>query len=149
MRTKIPSLYNQLMPSIFSKIINGEIPSHKIAENDLFFAFLDIRPISDGHTLVIPKIEIDSFFDLPQEYLSNIMPFSKPIVQALEACFPCLRVGSIIAGLEVPHAHLHLIPIVDMRKFSFEFAKEAPQDTLAKQADMLRKQLLLLTKINN
>jgi histidine triad (HIT) family protein len=96
--------------TIFSKIISGEIPSYKIAEDDKFFAFLDIFPFQYGHTLVIPKIETDKIFDLSDEYLSGILVFAKPIAKAIEKAFPCNRVNIITVGLEVPHAHIHLIP---------------------------------------
>jgi histidine triad (HIT) family protein len=97
--------------TLFSKIINGDIPSFKIAENDSFYAFLDIFPLKEGHTLVVPKIEVDHFFDVPSEYLSEILIFSQPIAKAIEKAFPCNRVGISVIGLEVPHAHLHLVPI--------------------------------------
>lgn len=97
--------------TIFSKIIAGEIPSYKIAENDRFFAFLDIFPLVEGHVLVIPKTETDRFFDLSDEYLSEMLLFAKPIAKAIENVFPCNRCGISVVGLEVPHAHLHLVPI--------------------------------------
>ena len=97
--------------TIFSKIIAGEIPSYKIAENEKFFAFLDIFPMVKGHALVIPKTEVDHFFDVPDEYLSELLLFAKPIAKAIEKVFPCNRCGLEVIGLEVPHAHLHLIPI--------------------------------------
>jgi histidine triad (HIT) family protein len=97
--------------TIFSKIIKGDIPAYKIAENDLFIAFLDIFPLQKGHVLVVPKIEVDKVFELPDDYLSQILVFAKPIAKAIEACFPCNRVSMVTVGLEVPHAHLHLIPI--------------------------------------
>ena len=97
--------------SIFSKIIAGEIPSYRIAENDKFYAFLDIFPLAEGHTLIVPKQEIDKFFDVPDEYLGELLVFAKPIAKAMEAAFPCNRVGLSVVGLEVPHAHLHLVPI--------------------------------------
>lgn len=97
--------------TIFSKIIQGEIPAYKIAENELFFAFLDIFPLQKGHVLVVPKIEVDKVFELPDNYLSQILVFAKPIAAAIEASFPCDRVSMVTVGLEVPHAHLHLIPI--------------------------------------
>ncbi len=97
--------------TLFSKIIAGEIPSYKIAENKKFYAFLDIFPMVKGHVLVVPKIETDIFFDLTDDYLSEILLFSKPIAQAIEKAFPCNRCGISVAGLEGPHAHLHLIPI--------------------------------------
>ena len=97
--------------TLFSKIIAGEIPSYKIAENKKFYAFLDIFPMVKGHVLVVPKTETDIFFDLSDDYLSEILLFSKPIAKAIEKAFPCNRCGISVAGLEVPHAHLHLIPI--------------------------------------
>jgi histidine triad (HIT) family protein len=97
--------------TIFSRIIKGEIPSYKIAENDKFFAFLDIFPLVEGHVLVIPKIEVDRLFDVPDDYLSELLVFSKPIAHAIEKNFPCNRCGITVVGLEVPHAHVHLIPI--------------------------------------
>lgn len=97
--------------TLFSKIIQGDIPAYKIAENELFFAFLDIFPLQKGHVLVVPKIEVDKVFELPDNYLSQILVFSKPIAAAIAACFPCDRVSMVTVGLEVPHAHVHLIPI--------------------------------------
>lgn len=97
--------------SIFSKIIAGEIPSYKIAENEHFFAFLDIAPLVEGHVLVIPKLEVDRFFDMPADYLSKILVFAQPIAKAIEKAFDCKRCGISAIGLEVPHAHLHLVPI--------------------------------------
>ena len=97
--------------TIFSKIISGEIPSYKISEDEKFFAFLDINPIVAGHTLVVPKIEVDKFFDLPYIFINSILEFATPIAHAIEKAFPCNRCGMSVMGLEVPHAHLHLIPI--------------------------------------
>jgi histidine triad (HIT) family protein len=97
--------------TIFSKIIAGEIPAYKIAENEKFLAFLDIFPVKQGHTLVVPKIEVDKLFDLPEEYLSELLVFAKPIAKALEKTFSCNRVSIVTVGLEVPHAHVHLIPM--------------------------------------
>ncbi|MCG2614538.1 HIT family protein [Terrimonas sp. NA20] len=105
--------------TIFSKIIAGEIPSYKIAENELFFAFLDIFPLREGHVLVIPKIETDKFFDLPAEYLGGMLVFAQPIAKAIEKSFACDRVGLEVIGLEVPHAHLHLIPINESNDLNF------------------------------
>ena len=101
------------MSSIFSKIIAGEIPCYKIAENDKFLAFLDIFPVQKGHTLVIPKIETDKIFDLPDEYLAEILVFAKPIAKSIEQSFGCNRVNILTVGLEVPHAHIHLIPTIN------------------------------------
>ena len=105
--------------TIFSKIIAGEIPSYKIAENEKFFAFLDIFPLRKGHVLVVPKTEIDKFFDLPDEYLSEMLLFAKPIAKAIEKSFNCNRCGIEVVGLEVPHAHMHLIPINSANDLNF------------------------------
>ena len=96
--------------TIFSKIIAGKIPAYTIAESELFIAFLDILPVKKGHVLVVPKIEVDKIFDVPDSYLSALLIFAKPIAKAIEKAFPCNRVNMITVGLEVPHAHLHLIP---------------------------------------
>jgi histidine triad (HIT) family protein len=125
------------MSSIFTKIIQGDIPCHKIAEDDQFFAFLDIRPIAPGHTLIVPKVEIDRFFDLDNDLLSTIMPFAKPIATAIEAVVPCDRVGLMVAGLEVPHAHLHLVPIQGIGDLNFTNAKPATNDALAAMAKQI------------
>ena len=105
--------------TIFSKIIAGEIPSYKIAENEKFFAFLDIFPLRKGHVLVVPKNETDKFFDLPDEYLSEMLLFAKPIAKAIERSFNCNRCGIEVVGLEVPHAHMHLIPINSANDLNF------------------------------
>jgi len=97
--------------TLFSKIINGDIPSYKIAESEMFYAFLDIFPLQKGHTLIVPKIEVDKIFEVPDAYLSELLIFAKPVAAAIEKSFPCNRVGMVTVGLEVPHAHLHLIPI--------------------------------------
>lgn len=99
------------MASIFSKIVAGEIPCYKVAENDKFFAFLDINPLVKGHTLVIPKQEVDYIFDLSDEDLAQMQVFAKQVATAIKSAFPCLKVGQAVIGLEVPHAHIHLIPI--------------------------------------
>lgn len=109
--------------SIFSKIIAGEIPSYKIAENDKFFAFLDIFPLEEGHVLVVPKVETDKFFDVADEYLAELLLFAKPIARAMEATFDCNRVGIATIGLEVPHAHLHLVPINSADDLNFNRPK--------------------------
>ena len=116
--------------TIISKIIQGEIPAYKIAENELFFAFLDIFPLQKGHVLVVPKIEVDKVFELPDNYLSQLLVFAKPIAAAIAACFPCNRVSMVTVGLEVPHAHLHLIPINQADDLNFanpklQLSKEA------------------------
>jgi histidine triad (HIT) family protein len=129
--------------TIFSKIIAGEIPSYKIAENEKFFAFLDIFPLVKGHVLVIPKIEVDKFFDVPDEYLAEMLLFAKPIAKAIEKAFRCNRCGLEVIGLEVPHAHLHLIPINSSDDLNFtrsklklspEQLKEAQEKILAAMA---------------
>lgn len=97
--------------TIFSRIIAGEIPSYKIAESDEFFAFLDIFPLVKGHVLIVPKTATDRFFDLDASYLSGILQFAQPIARAIEKAFPCNRCGISVVGLEVPHAHMHLVPI--------------------------------------
>ena len=105
--------------TIFSKIISGEIPGYKIAENEKFFAFLDISPLREGHTLVVPKIEVDNLFDLDEEYLSELLVFARPIAKAIEKAFRCDRCGISVIGLEVPHAHVHLIPINNANDLNF------------------------------
>lgn len=107
------------MASIFSKIIAGEIPSYKIAENDRFFAFLDVFPIAEGHVLVVPKTETDKFFDVDDMYLAEWLIFAKPIAKAIESIFPCDRCGISVIGLEVPHAHMHLVPINSANDLNF------------------------------
>ncbi|MBR2493845.1 MAG: HIT family protein [Paludibacteraceae bacterium] len=99
------------MATIFSRIVAGEIPSYKVAENDKFYAFLDINPLVKGHTLVIPKQEVDYIFDLSDEDLAEMQVFAKKVAAAIKSAFPCLKVGQAVIGLEVPHAHIHLIPI--------------------------------------
>ena len=99
------------MATIFSKIVAGEIPSYKLAENDKFYAFLDINPLVKGHTLVIPKQEVDYIFDLSDEDLAEMQVFAKKVAAAIKSAFPCIKVGQAVIGLEVPHAHIHLIPI--------------------------------------
>lgn len=105
--------------TIFSRIIAGEIPGYKIAENDRFFAFLDIFPLREGHVLVVPKKEIDNLFDLPEEYLQELLVFARPIAKAIEKSFDCNRCGITVIGLEVPHAHVHLIPINSANDLNF------------------------------
>lgn len=111
------------MPSIFSRIINGEIPCYKIAENDKFIAFLDIMPLRKGHVLVVPKEETDKIFDVDDVYLAEWLLFAKPIARAIEASFDCDRCGISVIGLEVPHAHMHLVPIDSADDLNFTRAK--------------------------
>lgn len=131
------------MASIFSKIVSGEIPSHKIAEDDHFLAFLDIHPLAPGHTLVIPKKETDYLFDLEDQDLGAMMVFSKKIAKALRASVPCLRIGVCVIGLEVPHAHIHLIPLNHIGDINFERPKLNPsQKELLAIADRIRRHLV-------
>ena len=109
--------------TIFSKIIAGKIPSYKIAEDENFYAFLDIFPLCEGHTLIVPKNETDKFFDLDEKYLAKILLFAKPIAKAIEKAFACNRCGISVVGLEVPHAHLHLVPINDADDLNFTRGK--------------------------
>jgi histidine triad (HIT) family protein len=125
--------------TLFSKIITGEIPSYAVAENDHFFAFLDIFPLVEGHVLVVPKIEVDQFFDLPEPYLSEILLFARPIAKAIEKVFDCNRCGISVVGLEVPHAHLHLLPIssADDLNFTRGKLKLTPEDLKAIQQKII------------
>ena len=109
--------------TIFSKIIAGEIPGYKIAENEKFAAFLDAFPLREGHTLVVPKLEVDNMFDLPEDYLSELLVFAQPIAKAIEKAFDCNRCGISVVGLEVPHAHVHLIPINSANDLNFNQSK--------------------------
>lgn len=125
--------------TIFSKIIAGEIPSYKIAENEKFFAFLDIFPLVEGHVLVVPKIETDKFFDVADDYLAEWLLFAKPIARAIEWAFPCNRCGISVVGLEVPHAHMHLIPInsADDLNFNRPKLKLSAEELQAVQAKLV------------
>lgn len=119
--------------TLFSKIIAREIPSYKIAENEKFYAFLDIFPLREGHTLVIPKTEIDNLFDLPEEYLKGILLFAQPVAKAIEKAFPCNRCGISVLGLDVPHAHVHLIPINTSNDLNFTQPKPRASDESLKK----------------
>lgn len=112
--------------TIFSKIIAGEIPSYKVAENERFFAFLDIAPLVAGHVLVVPKTEVDKLFDLSDQYLAEMLVFAKPVARAIEDVFDCNRCGISVVGLEVPHAHMHLIPINSADDLNFNRKKLSP-----------------------
>ncbi len=130
------------MASIFSKIIQREIPAHIVAEDDQFLAFLDINPLAEGHTLVIPKTEVDYFFDLDDQTLRDIMPFAKTVAKAIEGVVPCERVGVSVVGLEVPHAHVHLIPINSIDDMDFGRMKLSPtQEDLAETAKKIRSEM--------
>jgi histidine triad (HIT) family protein len=112
--------------SVFTKIINGEIPSLKIAESEKFIAFLDIEPLVNGHVLVVPKIEVNKIFDVPDDYLAEMLVFAKPIAHAIEKAFNCKRCGISVIGLEVAHAHMHLIPINSANDLNFTRLKLNP-----------------------
>jgi histidine triad (HIT) family protein len=126
------------MASIFSRIVSGEIPCHKIAENDEFLAFLDAFPIVEGHTLVIPKREIDYLFDLDDALYSGLFLFAKSLVPAIQKTVPCLRVGLSVIGLEVPHAHVHLLPLRTMADADFSKKIKISQEELAVLAQKIR-----------
>lgn len=120
--------------TLFSKIIAGEIPSYKITESEKFYAFLDVFPLREGHTLVVPKIEVDNLFDLGDEYLSELLVFAKPIAKAIEKAFRCNRCGISVIGLEVPHAHVHLVPINSSNDLNFTQPKPKASDEDLKKA---------------
>ena len=131
------------MPSLFTRIIQGEIPCYKVTENDDFLAFLDINPLTVGHTLVIPKQEVDYYFDLPDETLANMTLFAKRVAEALKEEITCLRIGVIVAGLEVPHAHVHLVPMHSEGDLSFskprvEFSQEQFSELASKLSARLK-----------
>lgn len=126
------------MATIFTKIINGEIPCYKIAENDTHFAFLDINPVAKGHTLVIPKKEIDYIFDLPDDLLSETMAVAKKVAAAIDSSLSPIRTGIIVEGLEVPHAHIHLVPIYKAsQKFSLGHSVDISEDEMQEIADKI------------
>jgi len=130
------------MPTIFTKILAGEIPAHKILENDRYLAFLDIRPVNPGHTLVIPKQEVDYIFDMEDDLLKGLMIFAKKVAKGIKKVIPCKKVGIMVAGIEVPHAHIHLIPIQNVNDLSFARAKAMPPEELASIAAKIRANLL-------
>ncbi len=130
------------MPSIFTRIISGEIPCHKIAENERYFAFLDIMPLAPGHVLVVPKVEVDYIFDLDEDLLSGILPFARHIAVAMEKAIPCERIGVSVIGLEVPHAHVHLLPLRTMDDINFSRPKlKMSNEELAAIAAAIRQHL--------
>jgi histidine triad (HIT) family protein len=132
------------MATIFTKIINGEIPCYKIAEDDNYFAFLDINPLRAGHTLVVPKKEIDYIFDLGDDYLGGMIIFSKKVAAAIKSAIPCNRIGVAILGLEVPHAHIHLVPMDSMEDINFRNPKLkfSPEEFKAIAAKICEKVIL-------
>ena len=129
--------------TLFSKIIAGEIPSYKIAESEKFFAFLDVFPLRQGHVLVVPKKEVDHFFDLDDTYLSEMLTFAKPIAKAIEKAFDCNRCGISVIGLEVPHAHMHLVPINSSNDLNFTQPKPK-----ASEEDLKKAQEKILSALN-
>ena len=129
------------MASIFTKIINGEIPCYKIAETEDFFAFLDINPNSKGHTLCIPKKEVDKIFDLDKETYLGLMEFSRKIAIAIEKAIPCKRVGMTVIGLEVPHVHVHLIPLHTMENARFTQKEKIASEEFNAIAEAIKKEL--------
>ncbi len=129
------------MPSLFSRIIKGEIPCEKILEDDRYFAFLDIRPINPGHTLVVPKLEVDELFALSDEILASALPFAKIIARALKKSVPCRRIGLLVAGFEVPHAHLHLVPIQTEGELTFSRARASNPIEQSALAQKIRENL--------
>lgn len=130
------------MASIFSKIVSGEIPSHKIAEDEHYYAFLDINPLAKGHTLVIPKKEVDYLFDVEDDLLGGMMVFAKKVAKAIDKTIDCKRVGVAVLGLEVPHAHIHLIPINNLGDINFSNPKlKFSDEELAETARLIRSAL--------
>lgn len=126
------------MSSIFTRIVRREIPSFGVREDDRFYAFLDIRPVRPGHTLVIPKQEIDGVFDLPEDLLAALLPFARPVAEAIKKVTGAERIGVAVAGFEVPHAHLHLIPLNTMAEFDWTQARPESSDNLARMAEAIR-----------
>lgn len=127
------------MASIFTKIINGEIPCHKIAEDENYFAFLDINPLALGHTLVVPKQEVDYIFDLEDDVLSGLSLFAKRVAKAIEKTVVCKRIGIAVIGIEVPHTHIHLVPITNLGDLNFANPKvEVTPEELASIAEKIR-----------
>ena len=130
------------MASIFTRIVNGELSAHKILEDDKYLAFLDLRPVNPGHTLVIPKQEIDYIFDIDDELLKGLFVFAKKVARAIKKTIPCKKVGVMVAGIEVPHAHVHLIPIIEsLSELSFARAKSMPPEELKDIAEKIRSYL--------
>jgi histidine triad (HIT) family protein len=127
------------MASIFTKIVQGEIPAHRIAETEDFLAFLDITPLREGHTLVIPKLEIDYLFDLEEERYIGLQLFAKIVAEAIKKAIPCKKIGVAVIGLEVPHAHIHLVPLDEIGDINFQKEKLKPsQEELAATAAKIR-----------
>lgn len=129
------------MSSIFTKIINGEIPAYKITENENYLAFLDVNPNAKGHTLCIPKQEIDKIFDMEEEHYLGLMQFSRKVSKALEKAVPCKRVGMAVIGLEVPHAHVHLIPLNEMDEMRFQNKVKLSKEEFEELAEKIKANL--------
>lgn len=129
------------MSSIFTKIINGEIPAYKITEDENYLAFLDVNPNAKGHTLCIPKKEIDKIFDMEEEHYLGLMQFSRKVSKALEKAVPCKRVGMAVIGLEVPHAHVHLIPLNEMDEMRFQNKVKLTKEDFEKLVEDIKKHL--------
>lgn len=128
------------MATIFSRIVAGEIPCYKIAENDEFFAFLDINPVQKGHTLVIPKEEISYIFDINDDKLGRYMTFAKKVAAAIQKAVPCLRIGMAVVGLEVPHSHIHLVPLNGLHDLNLDAKIEVAREEMEQIAENIRKQ---------
>ena len=134
------------MPSIFTRIINREIPGYIVAEDEQHLAFLDINPLNEGHTLVVPKQEVDKLFDLDEDNYMKLQAFARKVAKAIETAIPCLRVGVAVIGLEVPHAHIHLIPIQTISDMSFaQNRQKATQEDLAATAAIIQQAYRELT----
>ena len=129
------------MATIFSRIIKGEIPSVKILEDERYFAFLDINPINPGHTLVVPKLEVDSLWDASPEMLAGMLPFAQKVAKAIQAVTGCARVGVLVAGFQVPHAHIHLVPIEGEGELTFSRARPAQPEALRAMGQNIREKL--------
>jgi histidine triad (HIT) family protein len=130
------------MGTIFSKIVSGEIPCYKITENDKFFAFLDVFPLVNGHVLVVPKVETDYLFDIEDQELSEMIVFAKNVSKAIKKSIPCKRIGVAVIGLEVPHAHIHLVPLNSVSDINFEKPKLKPSaQELATVAELIKNNL--------
>ena len=126
------------MPSVFSRIVAREIPAQILREDPDFLAFLDVRPIREGHTLVIPKAEVPDVFDLPESLLEGLLPFARPVARAIRQVTQAARVGMVVVGLEVPHAHVHLVPIDGLHDIDFRRAQPAAEEDLAVMAERIR-----------
>jgi histidine triad (HIT) family protein len=126
------------VPSIFSRIVAGEIPAHILREDADYLAFLDVRPIRQGHTLVIPKTEVDDVFDLSEQLLAGLLPFARPVAQAIQRVTGATRIGVAVLGLEVPHAHIHLVPIDGLHDLDFRRATAADDADLTATAERIR-----------